>query len=71
MLKEQYEMEAVKNERSEDLMRLFEFGFTDFTVNEYLLDKHQNTDYVAEMLMTGQVSLEKINEIYAIAAQKK
>ena len=68
MLKDKYEMEAIKKERSEDYMRLFEFGFTDFVVNEYLLEKHQNIDLVAEMLMSGQVSLETINEIYANAA---
>ena len=49
-------------------MRLFEFGFTDFIVNDYLLQKHGNTDTVAEMLLTGQVSHETINEIYATAA---
>ena len=52
-------------------MRLFEFGFTDFVVNEYLLEKYENIDTVAEMLMSGQVSLSTINEIYSNNAAKK
>ena len=58
----------MKKERSADYMRLFEFGFTDFIVNDYLLQKYGNTDTVAEMLITGQVTHETINEIYASAA---
>ena len=49
-------------------MRLFEFGFTDFIVNDYLLQKYNNTDTVAEMLITGQVTRETVNQIYATAA---
>ena len=52
-------------------MRLFEFGFTDFVVNEYLLEKYDNIDTVAEMLMNGQVSIETINSIYAASKQKQ
>ena len=49
-------------------MRLFEFGLTDFVVNEYLLQKYENTDTVGELLITGQVTRETVNEIYATAA---
>lgn len=44
---------------------LFEFGFTDFVVNEYLLEKYNSVDGVADMLMNGQVSDECIKEISA------
>ena len=52
-------------------MTLFEFGFTDFVVNEYLLEKYDNMDTVASMLMSGQVSVDTINEIYSAYAQKQ
>lgn len=71
MVKNKYELAAQKKERVADYMRLFEFGFTDFVVNEYLLEKYDNIDTVAEMLMSGQVSIDTINSIYASAAQKQ
>ena len=53
-------------------MMLYEFGFTDFLVNDYLLTKHNDANLVAEMLMTGQVDDDAIKTIYeAAAAQKK
>lgn len=42
---------------------LFEFGFTDFVVNEYLLEKYNSVDGVADMLMNGQVSDECLKAI--------
>lgn len=68
--KQKYEKYAQKKDRREDYMRLYEFGFTDFIVNEYLLEKYNNLDQVAEMLMSGQVSVETINDIYQKAARE-
>ena len=51
-------------------MSLFEFRFTDFLVNEHLLEKHNDLNTVADMLMSGQVSLETITEIHAKAAAR-
>lgn len=46
-------------------MSLYEFGFKDFLVNEYLLEKHEDIEMVANMLISGQVTTEQINEIHA------
>lgn len=37
----------------QDMTMLYEFGFTDFVVNDYLLKKYKNVDTVADMLMNG------------------
>ena len=69
--KNDYESQAVLKERKDDLMMLYEFGFTDFVVNEYLLQKHGNANIVAGVLMSGQVSEDEIRQIYEKAAQRK
>lgn len=71
MSKIEYEVSATKKDRAVDYMTLFEFGFTDFVVNEYLLEKYDNMDIVAEMLMSGQVDLKTINQIHAKSVSKK
>ena len=52
---------AANTERVQDYLSLYEFGFTDFLVNQHLLKKYNNIDVVANMLMSGQVSQEEIN----------
>jgi len=52
-------------------MLLYEFGFTDFRVNEHLLVKINDVNTVAELLMNGQVSEKMIESIYAAAGQRK
>ena len=42
--KNDYEKQASISEHKDDLLRLYEFGFTDFFVNEYLLLKHRDAD---------------------------
>lgn len=57
--------EQVKNHQYHDaLMMLHEFGFTDFIVNEHLLNRHRNADVVANLMMNGQVTEEEIRAIY-------
>ena len=68
MIKNNYEQRAQNEPRKNDLLSLLEFGFTDFVVNKYLLEKHNDCNRVAEMLMTGQVSENEIAEINAAAA---
>lgn len=46
------------------MMMLHEFGFTDFVVNEHLLEKYKDVNAVADLLMNGQVSDESIRAIY-------
>ena len=40
MLKSKYEAKAKKSERFNDFKTLFEFGFTDYRVNNHLLEKY-------------------------------
>ena len=58
---------AQHHERKEDLMRLWEAGFTYFEVNEGLLRKHTDVDTVAVMLMNGQVSTEEMQQLLGAA----
>jgi len=70
--KNDYESLSSQKPQKSAFMMLYEFGFTDFLVNDYLLTKHNDANLVAEMLMTGQVDDEAIKTIYeAAAAQKK
>lgn len=59
--KNNYMSSAANTERVQDYLSLYEFGFTDFLVNQHLLKKYNNIDVVANMLMSGQVSQEEIN----------
>ena len=47
-----------------ELVMLHEFGFTDFIVNEHLIEKYKDVNQVADLLMNGQVSDESIRAIY-------
>ena len=46
-------------------MMLFQFGFTDYIVNKYLLTTYKDANIVADMLLNGQVTEQEIKKIYA------
>jgi len=55
-----YQRAAMVHPLSQHLMMLYEFGFTDFVVNEHLLKAYKDANVVADMLMNGQVTDESI-----------
>lgn len=58
-------MAKLENESlREALKNLYEFGFTDFSVNHALMLKHQSVDTVANTLMSGALSESLIHDIY-------
>ena len=69
--KEEYLYRAGMSSHAQELIMLYEFGFTDYLVNLYLLTKHGDVNAVADLLMNGQVSEESIKAIYEAAAKQK
>ena len=69
--KEEYSYRAEMSSHPQELMMLYEFGFTDYLVNLYLLTKHGDVNAVADLLMNGQVSQDSIKAIYEAAAKQK
>ena len=57
--------DQVANETSEqmkkDLIQLYDFGFVNFQVNKPLLQKYQNAEQVAQILLDGQLSESNFN----------
>ncbi len=46
------------------LSSLYDFGFTNFSVNKSLMQKHSDVNIVAETLMTGALSESQFGAIY-------
>ncbi len=44
-----------------DLIQLYDFGFVNFQVNKPLLQKYQNAEQVAQILLDGQLSESNFN----------
>lgn len=65
--KNTYMQETSKTDRVQDYLSLYEFGFTDFLVNQHLLEKYNELNTVANLLMNGQVSDEEVHQIYQMA----